>query len=246
MNVLPNPQFELNHSPYRCIGQTATLKPVMMNGSAGPFFFEWKLDTTFLSSDSSINRTVKSDEVIYLKVSNDLGCATDDTANVFVYPNLRAKIKHNGNYHPSSFINLTLTQAYPSYTWSNGSKAASISFWANTIGPAGNYTFWCNVVDANACASADTVSINTNSFLRTHAITNSDLRVYPNPVGRLLNIISVGIGQAQLFTLEGRLVQTMPLAMGLNQMNQETLAGGVYLLRTEVNGQVINLRIVKD
>jgi hypothetical protein len=38
----------------------------------------------------------------------------------------------------------------------------------------------------------------------------------------------------------------MPLAMGLNQMNLETLAGGVYLLRTEVNGQVINLRIVKD
>jgi len=242
--TVSTPRVNLSFAPYQCMGSTFKLKPKVSNSSPN-MIYEWSENSTWLSKDSTYSKVYNSNTVLKLKVSNILGCSTEDTAKVFVYNNGPLLIQHVSQYHPSTRIVLKLNKSFAQYRWFDGETASFTTFWVNTLGAPGNYKLWCTGKDLNNCLYSDTIQINTNAFLTTNSILHNDLKVYPNPVGNQLTIASNAIGHAKLYTSEGRLLQEMILEIGLNQMNMVHLSAGIYTLKTEWNGETQITTVIK-
>jgi len=77
-------------------------------------------------------------------------------------------------------------------------------------------------------------------------VNTKSVQVYPNPVTNTLNIQSEeNISKAELFDLNGRMIQSVKNNSNTIQLNTSHLNSGVYLLKTTVNGKTLTQKIVK-
>lgn len=93
-----------------------------------------------------------------------------------------------------------------------------------------------------------------NSEIKVCEAETEELRVFPNPVRDrahlLINALEEQQVSYQLYTLQGNLIGSRQdiLEKGLNQRSFEVseLATGQYLLKTQLNGKQISLRVFKE
>lgn len=74
---------------------------------------------------------------------------------------------------------------------------------------------------------------------------SSGLKMYPNPAKDFITIsgIATGQGQADLYTLHGQKVMSSVIRAG-EPLDVRSLNRGVYLVRLQIEGQVVNTKLV--
>jgi hypothetical protein len=243
--TVPTPRVNLSFAPYQCMGSTYKLKPKVSNSSPN-MIYEWSENSTWLSKDSTYSKVYNSNTVLKLKVSNILGCSTEDTAKVFVYNNGPLLIQHVSQYHPSTRIVLKLNKSFAQYRWFDGETASFTTFWVNTLGAPGNYKLWCTGKDLNNCVYSDTIQINTNAFLKNENVSDNTFKVYPNPVVSELNVESDAFAIVELYTVDGRLVYQSNMHVSHFAIDMQHYVAGLYLLKVKMNDYERTFKIIKD
>lgn len=228
-----------------CPKDSIVITPVINNKSSS-LNYVWRINKKLASTDSLLKLSPKATVPIQLKVSNNYGCSSEDSAMVQVYPVSNFKIMGVGNYHPSSFIVLHTTDTFNTFVWFNGNQTDSNAFWANNLGAPGKYKIWCRANDRYGCHYQDTLEINTNSFLKINEVDYNGIHIYPNPIISDLNIEINETTHIELYTIDGKLMLEKNLPKGLNTIDMKNYSTGLYVLKAMVNGQVVNMRIVKD
>lgn len=72
------------------------------------------------------------------------------------------------------------------------------------------------------------------------------VEIYPNPVKDMLAIRSEStISKAELFDLNGKLIQSVKSSSNSLKLNTSHLSPGVYLLKTTINNKVFSQKIIK-
>jgi len=89
---------------------------------------------------------------------------------------------------------------------------------------------------------SDKAHINVVNNTSIWEIDLDRLSIYPNPCYETAIIESVEETEAQLFDLQGKLLQKFLLRQGRNTISLSNLTKGIYFLRTEKN----SLKIVKQ
>jgi len=121
----------------------------------------------FLWNDNSISQTlnVSVSGTYFVSVSDSFGCAGADTINITL------------NANPSLYLGADTTQcggavvldaqlAGGTYLWSDNSTAQTLSAASSGI-------YWVNVVDANGCTTADTITVTINAVPTVTASANT-------------------------------------------------------------------------
>lgn len=76
---------------------------------------------------------------------------------------------------------------------------------------------------------------------------NSSINVYPNPFENELFITLTGLTktQIQLFDIQGKNIAKYSCKEGENKFSTQNLEAGIYFLKTEINGELVTLKIIK-
>ena len=122
-------------------------------------------------------------EYIYIVKATDFSCFRYDTVRVFSIPNPIPTIIPDTNISicEGASINLSTTEPYDSYAWSNGTNTR-----INTVSNAGNY--FVNVTDSNNCiGTSNSITISLRPLLNITAYPDTlidpeeTVTLYSNP-----------------------------------------------------------------
>jgi len=184
--------------------------------------------------------TINSSGDYWLSVTDSNGCTTSDTIHVTLLTNTTTPvISRSGNT-----ISSNLSGTHQWFINATPVSGASDSFIAVTN--IGRYT--AVHIDSNGC-----ISDTSNSIVKTAGldrITNSPLRVYPNPTNGQVTIDAAGLGIIQSVTLynsQGQLVENTQSINGSKAVLQWTARSGVYWVTVTTDkgtyrAEVVNVR----
>jgi len=110
---------------------------------------------------------------------------------------------------------------------------------------AGTYTITYSYTDGNSCSNTATSDITVDACLAVEAIDGTELEVYPNPFGSVLNVKFDGEYNFELFDASGRLITTGK-AMNESIINVSNLEAGYYTLRVVSGENVFSVRLTKS
>jgi PKD repeat protein len=124
-----------------------------------------------------------------------------------------------------------------SINWSTGDETETISYLS-----AGNY--WVTVTDENGCSSSATITVESETGVKTE--TNNSKLVYPNPVNNLIWLNSrENNGIIKIYNTEGI------CCINTEWINQKpidvsALASGIYSISLIINGNTITEQFIKE
>jgi len=96
-----------------------------------------------------------------------------------------------------------------------------------------------------------TTTIDTTDTIITQVVRNMEIMAdnyvltYPNPFNAALNIDSRQAGRIDIFDIQGRIVFTINISVGVNTLNLSHLSEGIYILKTEHSDKKYFSKIVK-
>jgi hypothetical protein len=153
--------------------------------------------------------------------------------NTLVYQPLTSRgitiIDNNSATTPDGSLTAIPNNGNPGYTyvWNTGDTTATITGLA-----AGKY--FVTVTDRSGCSYVDSATVQLANGLQDQVLVN--VRVYPNPTRGMVNIENTdpadNIKQAEVFNLNGQLINTYTIRQGNNiQLYFDNAAQGIYYLR---------------
>ncbi len=214
-----------------CQGKQIQVLP-SFNPDVYPKIYEWKLDdNTIVNPDSFYLFDGSKTTLVKLKVSNRLGCSTEASTNIVVYPTPVPQIVTDTNYNPLNQIKLSTDKIFSSYQWFNGAVSRDNLFWASDLGAPGKYTVWCKVIDKNGCEGTDSVDIFTDKFTSIKDVVRQQVKVYPNPARNEFYIEVEKDCEMTLINAEGKTVLEQGLSGGRNAIDIHLLPVGLYIIR---------------
>ncbi len=155
LNVWQNPVPNLNKDRTLCIGDTRTYNPGLFS------FYSWQNGSTGSTYQAS------GTGVYYVTVTDSRGCKGSDTALI---TSVTAKpvgfLPADTSICPFQTILIKPLVNFPSYSWSNGSPAPSLS-----VSQPGIY--WLAVRDNNQCVGTDTIKVFLKECLRGLHVPNT-------------------------------------------------------------------------
>lgn len=95
----------------------------------------------------------------------------------------------------------------------------------------------CNLVEMNIIATGETLQNKTNVFLN---------KVYPNPTNWLLNIDLARSAQIIITNALGQIIKNESMSKGLNKLNIENEANGVYFIKAIDESEQQIIKFVKE
>ncbi|MBL7772134.1 MAG: PKD domain-containing protein [Chitinophagaceae bacterium] len=147
------------------------------------------------------------------------------------------------------------TNAISSYSWNFGDgNTSNLSNPSNTYTSVGTYTVSVVVTDHFGCSVTLTyvITINPNAV---YSITESDIKVYPNPFSTFIQLDLGSIKGWENMNLRlnntlGQIIQTWSINNnGTNQFKidlPEQLAAGIYYLDLKLDDNQYRLKLRKD
>ncbi len=124
-------------------------------------------------------------------------------------------------------------------TWMN----ASFSF---TV-PAGitNVRLLCFKPNGNKPLNIDDASV--TQTLSTSDFQQYDFQSYPNPVKDILNLsANSSINRVEVYNMFGSLVKTIAINNSRTSINLSDLTSGIYILKTEIEGNFNSVKFIKQ
>jgi hypothetical protein len=183
---------------------------------------------------------------------NSCGTGTPSTLSVVVNPLPVVSIVGLGAFYCNYYPAVTMT-GNPS-----GGTFTGQGVTGNTFDPAaagvGVWPITYTYTDANSCTNSETLDVTVDVCTSTG---NDELAglisVYPNPFKDMLTVeiqaVQSGDFIWNLYDMNGKLIQSgvYSLSLGLNtlEIQTEELAAGLYMLKSNMNGQMHSTRIVK-
>jgi hypothetical protein len=173
----------------------------------------------------------------FVAVSNSIGCAGErKKINVKVVNPDPVEINQNGTILTSSYF--TGNQWYFNGSIMTGQNAPSLNATAN-----GTYTVKVNV---DGCVTEASIVQEVTGLEEN----SSSVGIYPNPVGASMNIeFPTGIAGTtgvSIINTSGKIVYSGSFnAPGVVTIDTSDITAGVYIVRLEVDGQIISRKIIK-
>ncbi len=234
---------------WNCLDVTASVQPDSCYGCSGmidlavaptygvgPFEFLWNNgDTTAqLTGLCSGNYAVTVTDSLGFQFTDSLEVITTDSISVSVTTTPETPNLANGEISLQVFGgtgNFT-------YAWSNGKSTA-----VNSEIQAGNYTV--TITDEGGCNTV--LEIQLSALSSVSELTTKNLRIYPNPTHGSFQISgSTEVEKVELFSLQGKLLQTFSAHQLGSQLNIDKYASGSYLIRIHEGLNVTNLVLHKQ
>jgi hypothetical protein len=240
---LEHPLISILDSGSHCAGEALYLKAKISNYN-GPTDWSWKIDQVgvpYKTPEIQLNKT-KDFEVI-LSLNHLYACNTSDTVKIKLFPLPKFKILSDSIYNRFALVQMQLDNSFENYLWSNGAKTKDNQFWASSLGAAGTYYIWCKVTDSNACSNELYKTIKTIDLPSgINELRSRKINLQPNPFTDKIKIISDENTHCVLMELSGKIILETNLLKGVNELNTESLAKGMYLIKV---GEKIEL-VVKE
>ena len=129
------------------------------------------------------------------------------------------------------------------YTWSTTENTTEI-----VVTPTVQTTYTAIGTDANGCANSSTILQDVSLCTGLHQIASGDneLSVYPNPSNGSFNVNVTTPSQVTVVNLLGKVIYSEQTEVGLNSINLNAIANGIYILKAESNGNTKTIRLIKE
>jgi hypothetical protein len=145
-------------------------------------------------------------------------------------------------YNLDDTVNLSVSDKFLSYLWSNGSKAQSTVFKAKELGVIGPVKMSCEVMDSNFCVHSKEKVITIEDYSSVKKNSTLNYSIFPNPAQSKLFILSSRDQFFIIYDVFGRIVLESKLQVGLNEHNISHLISGVYYVK--MDGHVLKFQKV--
>ena len=137
-------------------------------------------------------------------------------------------------------VDATVTGGTPPYTyiWNNGETTEDVS----NLTP-GVYTL--EVVDANGCTVTEGFTVNWSTDISTAEINEGAIKLYPNPAAYQFTIDAQGMDleRVMILNLVGKVVYDNQPNNNLVNINIDEFSRGIYLVRMQIDGQMITRKL---
>jgi hypothetical protein len=129
------------------------------------------------------------------------------------------------------------------YTWSTSENTTDIA-----VTPSVQTTYTVNGTDANGCVNSSIIlqDVSLCTGLNQIASVDYDLSVYPNPSNGNFNVNVATQSQVTILNLLGKVIYSEQLTVGVNTINLNHIANGIYILKAESNGNSKTIRLIKE
>lgn len=148
----------------------------------------------------------------------------------------------------SCFLNAHVSDTFS--LRSNGTAIFKLDIYPNNVSAIGSISY--KVWNTANTSDADTITWNVNTTMVGTADPSLDknISVSPNPATDRLHLQAIngnlGKGQASIFDLNGKMLSSTDIkGVASIDLDVSTLAPGMYLLRYNTNGTVINRKFMK-
>ncbi len=199
-----------------CAGGIVTLNAISPDTGLS---YLWKKEGIPLSATADFIEI--SETGSYYVVAGQAGTAgctdSSDTVHVVVYPLPSVSINRNGD-------TLHTDDGYISYQWLTGGQPVPGATNA-VFSPLSDGAYSVEVTDTNGCMNVSSVE---TVVVGVAGVTRQSVRIYPNPVERLLYIESADFVRVGIYNMEGRLLsryEGMNLAVDVSGLPE-----GIYII----------------
>lgn len=204
------------------------------------------------TSNSVTQLNIAKDTILWLQIMNTEGCTNRDSIKITTLPLPIVNLGADKTITSTMQLTLDAGAGHSKYLWSDSTTTSTKTFYGSDLGPAGQYTIWVDVTDANGCSSRDSISITVTDNSGINSISNNPIKIHPQPASSVLNIeipaafLSHTI-EYKITSLEGKLFINEQLISKQQAIDISTLSNGIYLIEliNKSNGQVYILKWVK-
>ncbi|MBX3165616.1 MAG: T9SS type A sorting domain-containing protein, partial [Bacteroidetes bacterium] len=178
--------------------------------------------------------------ISYSVTGTDLnGCvSTEAVSEITVHALPTLSVTGGGTICVNESANLIVSGA-DTYTWSTNENNASI-----TVSPSTNTAYSVQGTDNNGCQNDANVTVNVDECLGIGelGIKDEELKIYPNPVGSVLNVESPlspkgGTVEISIYDVLGKVIKNEKLKIenGAAQINVSQIPKGIYFIKAEAD-----------
>ncbi len=141
---------------------------------------------------------------------------------------------------------LNAGSGFSNYLWSNGSIAQTIVVNSSNFG-LGNNIIWTNVTDINGCSNSDTIVVNILNCTDIGEISNTDLRLFPNPLKDNLFIeFPAKTFNIKILSVDGKIMfYKKNENSNMLEINTKEFNPGVYFIKIKSDNDFRILKIIK-
>jgi hypothetical protein len=220
-----------------CVGTPVTLTTT--GGSS------WKWSTNHIFSAITVTPPV-SNTVYSVDVTDSKGChhARSMTVTVNGNPTITASAGT-----PTTCVNQAVTlsaSGASTYVWTgNAGSGSSVTV---TLNVSSTYVYSVTGTDNNGCKSTATVSLYVDQCVGLSELTNAGMSIYPNPhSGEFFISVPLSVNGTFVVTdIAGRTMRNGSFSEGLNRVEMNELANGVYYLSISTERGSGTVKIVKQ
>lgn len=245
-SVIPvtTPSVSITVSPNDtiCTGTPVLFDANPSGGGTSPAF-QWKKNGINVGTNSQAYTAavVNNGDIITVEMVSNAACITtpnvvSNVVQMYVHPKPAPVITLTGNI-------LSVPTGYTNYQWFlNGVSIPGAN--SNSWTPVQNGLYTVSVVDANGCGGNSTSFTYTGVGVGEITATNK-VNVYPNPAQNTVFIKSLSPVNAELYSMEGRLLLKINDA---HQVDVSQYADGIYQLRLRDHQNMLieTVRITKS
>ncbi|MDX2172895.1 MAG: LamG-like jellyroll fold domain-containing protein [Bacteroidota bacterium] len=217
-----------------CVGNSFTI-----NASGTANTYSYSGGSSVVSPTANANYTVTGTNTI-------TSCANTAVSSVSVntLPTVSA-VSNTSLLCTGQTASLTASGA-ATYTWNTSANTSVIA-----ISPTVNTTYTVNGTGANGCSNFATVTQSVSACTGIKMVAEAleaTINVYPNPSNGVFSI-EVSTGSTSNITVVdvlGNVVYNQQIKDGIHLVNLSNLNNGLYVLKTESNGAVKTVRLIKE
>jgi poly(3-hydroxybutyrate) depolymerase len=235
LSISPKMNIELIAN-VACDNSTKVVSTI--SGGIAPLSYAWNLSN---STANSIDITAPAS--VILKVQDAYACTATNTPILNVKANtpmiFTNKITPSTGKDGAIELSVTNSVAPYIYLWSNNETTSNI-----TNLKAGKYCV--TVTDAATCIKSECFDVNSIVVSVEENERSADIRIFPNPINDILNIITqnnVFLTKIELFDLKGTLLNVF--SKETKQINMAGFASGIYLLKLNTASGFVLKKVVK-
>jgi hypothetical protein len=200
-------------------------------------------------SSYSLNGQTYTQSGTYTQVrTNVAGCDSTITLNLTInQPPTASSNVSNTTFHGASdgAADLTVSGSSPfSFVWSNGTTTEDLNNVASG-------TYSVTISDANGCTNTTSVTVNQPPLSVVQNSLKTELKVYPNPADKILNVELSNFNQMMGYKLSinnslGQTVysQELSLAQFSIDLNSWKVAGTYFVELIDQNGNKVESKII--
>ncbi len=222
-----------------CYGKSNGKATITAAGGSGNYSFKWSNGSGLgtLSNLMAGNHKITITDVISSKtfVSNVNLTDPDSLSTLLVSKKDEGALSNTGE------IEITVTGGTPPYTYSWDKSSSNSTLASDLAG--GNHKI--SVTDKNGCKKDTVVSIGSTLGLENNS--QSELRIYPNPVKNNLTLVGIKVNsRIVVLDLTGKVVFSKNIDSNNAQLDMSSLLKGLYLIQIIQGQNVSSFRMVKN